>query len=347
MNDNLKKIIKYGVSFLFVVVSVYFASRGLDYDKLWKAIAEADYLWVIVPIPVMLLSHYFRALRWKTMLSPFMKPNSMINLFSAVMVGYAINNILPRGGEFVRPYVYAKRENVSYSSVFATIIVERVIDVLTLAGLFALALLLQKDRIINALPPDTQAEKLIYIVLPFLAIIILSLYRPFFQFIIKILILPFSRKLHDKLLDVFNKFRKGLHIIKNPSQYFRLMIESLAIWACYALPMYIIFFSFDFQSTLNLGFSDALLLLIIVGVGVTIAPTPGAVGVYHYLLITAMIALYPISKEYAAAYATVTHGINWLVQFVVGGAFFLRERITKIPDNSEIQSIIESQASGK
>ncbi len=169
-----------------------------------------------------------------------------------------------------------------------------------------------------------------------IAIIILSLYRPFFELILKIAVKPFSEKLHNTILDKFNKFRKGLGIIKKPGEYIRLLIESFAIWICYALPMYIMFFSFDFTSKYGLGLDDALLLLIVVGVGVTIAPTPGAIGVYHWLLMTAMVSLYKIEREYALAYATVTHGINFIVQVIIGGLFILRERVTKIPDRETI-----------
>lgn len=338
MSDNLKKVLKYSISLILVVVSVYLVSIGIDYDELWKAIISADYIWVIVPIPIMLLSHLFRAMRWRTMLKPFMQPKSLFNLFSAVMVGYAINNILPRGGEFVRPYVYAKRENVSYTSVFATIIVERVIDVITLLMLFALSFLLLKDKIIAALPPNLHPEKFFYVTVPLIAIIILSLYRPFFETVLRLIIKPFSEKLHNIILDKFNKFRKGLGIIKKPGEYIRLLIESVAIWICYALPMYIMFYSFNFTAKYGLGLDDALLLLIVVGVGVTIAPTPGAIGVYHWLLLTAMVSLYKIEREYALAYATVTHGINFLVQVIFGGLFILRERITKIPTDELVEN---------
>ncbi len=333
MSDNIKKFLKYSISFILVILSVYLVSIGIDYNELWIAIISANYIWVIVPIPIMLLSHLFRAMRWRTILKPFMQPKSLFNLFSAVMVGYAINNILPRGGEFVRPYVYAKRENVSYTSVFATIIVERVIDVITLLILFAISFLLLKDKIISALPPNIHPENFFYITAPLITIIILSLYRPFFETVLKLFIKPFSEKLHNIILDKFNKFRKGLGIIKKPGEYARILIESTAIWICYALPMYIMFYSFNFTEKYGLGLDDALLLLIIVGVGVTIAPTPGAIGVYHWLILTAMVSLYKIEKEYALAYATVTHGINFLVQIIFGGLFILRERITKIPTN--------------
>jgi uncharacterized membrane protein YbhN (UPF0104 family) len=119
----------------------------------------------------------------------------------------------------------------------------------------------------------------------------------------------------------------------------KIFLQSVLIWALYALPIYIIFFAFDFQQTLNLGIFDAGLLLVVSGIGVTIAPTPGAIGVYHWLIVTALTQLYPsISHEEALAFATVTHGVNLSLQVVLGFIFMLRENIRKIPTNIIIKS---------
>ena len=336
MNGHLKKIIKYSITIILVVASLYYAFQGVDLHKLLSALRQADYKWAILPIPIMILSHIFRALRWRTMLKPFMKADSLLNLFSAVMVGYAVNNILPRGGEFVRPWVYAKREKVSFTSVFATIIVERVIDIICLVILFVGAFFFMKERIIAALPSDLHPERLAYYTLPFIALIILAFYPPFVEFMLKKLVKPIKEQFYHRLMDLYQKFRQGFAIIKSPTEYFRLFLESILIWICYALPMYLLFFSFSFIIDLNLTFLDALLLLVIVGVGVTIAPTPGAIGVYHSLVVIAMVGLYGTSKENALAYATVNHGINTLVQLIVGGIFLIRERVSKIPTKEDI-----------
>ena len=100
--------------------------------------------------------------------------------------------------------------------------------------------------------------------------------------------------------------------------------------------MYLMFFCFDFSSTISLGFSDALLLIIISGIGVSIAPTPGGIGVFHYVVMIAMMKLYGLSMEQGFAYATINHLINFGLQVIVGLIFFLRERVTKIPENIDL-----------
>jgi uncharacterized membrane protein YbhN (UPF0104 family) len=91
------------------------------------------------------------------------------------------------------------------------------------------------------------------------------------------------------------------------------------------------FFAFDFQTTAHLEMIDAGLLVVVSGIGMSIAPVPGGIGVYHWLTVTAIVNLYPqISNEEALAYATISHGINLLIQVLLGGAFMLRENIKKV-----------------
>jgi uncharacterized protein (TIRG00374 family) len=335
MNDKVKKILKLLFVLIILLACGYYVVRDIDFEKLWQILVNADYLWVVLSIPVMLISHWVRAYRWKTMLEPIVKGSKTWDLFSAVMVGYAANNVISRGGEFLRPYVYAKRAKVSFSSLFATIVVERFLDLFILVLLFGFVSLFFSEQIKIALP-NLQIEKLLIPTVLLIAVLCLAFYPPFVKAMLRIFVKPFSHKFYDKLVEIFNKFTVGIAILKKPSQYLRLFIESQSIWILYAIPMYLMFFSFGFQSTHNLGFDDALLLIVISGIGFTVAPTPGAFGVYHFLIQNAMMKLYGISSEEALAYATLTHAINYLVQVSVGGLFLLRENVKKIPHKEDI-----------
>ncbi len=344
MKSPKTKYIRYALTVLIIgLVIWYFLSSNFDFKQTWIYLKEANYVWAFVPIPIMLLSHLLRAMRWQTMLKPIMKAKSIFNLFSAVMVGYAINNMIPRGGEFVRPYVYSKREKVSFSSVFATIIVERFLDIIFLLILFAGAFLILQERILSTLPENIDPKKVLFVVILFFVVVIFSFYPPLVRLMLEKTIKPVSQKFFDKFSEIFEKFAKGFAIIKTPGRYLRLVAESFGIWFCYALPMYFIFFSFNFQETANLGFFDALLLLIIGAIAITISPAPGGFGVYHGLLVEAMVNFYHINKEEALAYATVSHGVNFLVQVIVGLIFLFRENLKKLPHEEDVVEELESE----
>ncbi|MBE2189176.1 MAG: flippase-like domain-containing protein [Desulfobulbaceae bacterium] len=329
MSGIQKNILKWSLTLVLIIGSTYLAVKDVDFDELVSVLKGANYLWAIVPIPIIILSHFIRAIRWKTILKPIQEPGPTINLFSAVMVGYFFNAILPRLGEFVRPYVYAKRRNTSVSSAFATIIVERVIDVFTLGFLFVIAFIISRDKIVEMLP-GVDAERIIMFSVFVFVILLFGFYPPFVNYLLRFLVKPFSEKVYLRLTDMFEKFRKGFTIIKTPGSYIRLAVESLLIWACYALPMYIMFYCFDFHTYIDVQLSDALFLVIVSGIGVTIAPTPSGIGVMHFLIMYAMMGLYGLKEETALAYATINHAVGLMVQLLVGGMFLIRERSAKL-----------------
>lgn len=325
MNGFNKNLLKWSLTFILVISSTYLAVKDIDFGELVIVLKGANYLWAIVPIPIIILSHFIRALRWKTILKPIQDPGPTINLFSAVMVGYFFNSIFPRLGELVRPYVYAKRQKTSVSSAFATIIVERVIDVFTLGFLFVIAFIISRHKIVTMLP-GIDSERIIYFSIFILVILVFGFYPPFVNVVLRIFVKPLSDKLYERLSDMFIKFRKGFTIIKTPGSYIRLTVESLLIWVCYALPMYIMFYCFDFHTYIDVELADALFLVIVSGIGVTIAPTPSGIGVMHFLIMYAMMGLYGLREETALAYATINHAVGLMVQITVGGAFLFRER---------------------
>ncbi len=345
MKNNLKKILKYLITIIIVVVSVYLSLRDINLQRLWEILINANYIFALLPIPVIVASHWTRALRWRTMLEPALKKKTpaTINLFSAVMIGYAVNCVLPRGGEFVRPYVYARREKVSYTTTFATIIAERFIDLVTLFLLFAFAFIVFGDIVVKSLPAKIDINAIITLIVLFALVLIFSFYPPFFRKFIQILLKPFSEKFYNRISELYEKFLKGFTIIKTPSRYLRVSFDSILIWFFYTIPLYMTFFAFPFQQEYNLGFDAAIFLIIVSGVGVTIAPTPGAVGIYHWLIRDALHNLYGIPKEESLAFAAVAHFVSYMIQISVGGFFFFRENIKSLPDEKDISALRKEQ----
>ena len=82
-----------------------------------------------------LFSFWVRALRWRSLLSGG-RTASLDSLYSATMIGFMANNVLPfRLGEFVRAWALARREKCSTTMVLATVVVERVVDMLDLLAI--------------------------------------------------------------------------------------------------------------------------------------------------------------------------------------------------------------------
>ncbi|HVN47526.1 MAG TPA: lysylphosphatidylglycerol synthase transmembrane domain-containing protein, partial [Bacteroidota bacterium] len=131
MPNKIKAVLRYTLSFFIALGFLYFAFRGIKFSDLFNSLRGVNYWYVALLIPIAILSHWVRAVRWSYLLAPVKPKMSTRNLFSGVMIGYAVNNILPRVGELVRPYVLGKLENVSTSSALATVVVERILDMMS------------------------------------------------------------------------------------------------------------------------------------------------------------------------------------------------------------------------
>ena len=113
--------------------------RKIEWSSLGVAFRDAKYIYIFPTIILMFLSFYLRAIRWKVLISP-VKKVSILNLFSVNMIGFMANNVLPaRLGEVIRPVMIARKEKINVSTSFATIVMERIFDML---GIIVIASLL-------------------------------------------------------------------------------------------------------------------------------------------------------------------------------------------------------------
>ena len=122
-------------SLLFLFILLF----KLDLREIGDALKDANYWYVAPAIGLYFIAVYFRALRWRYLLSP-LGSVEVQRLYPVVIIGYMANNLLPaRLGEFVRSYYLARREGFSASTGLATIAVERVYDGLTLLAFAAVS----------------------------------------------------------------------------------------------------------------------------------------------------------------------------------------------------------------
>lgn len=327
-------IIRTMIVAVILIVAIWWAGSNVNLAHIAEAFARANYGYALLTIPIVLLSHGARAWRWRTLLNPVVGKRSFGNMFSAVMVGYAANNIIPRSGEVLRPVVYSKREDIPLSTVIASVVVERFIDIINLLIFLSIALYFIGNEL-QAVLPDISLTSITRTValssFAFLLFILIAVTTSFGEWCINTLIRKISTQLADKILDMYISFRKGLTIISQPSEYIRLLAESLFIWFCYVLPMYVMFYAMSFTNSaglvIRLDFLDACVILLVMALGTTIAPTPGAIGVVHALVSAVMVKLYGVQKEDALAYVTLAHALNYLSVIIVGGLCMLRENV--------------------
>jgi len=326
MSTKSRRVLQTLVSVVILVVSVYFAFRGIDLDRFIAAFGKANYWWVIASMPIVMLSHYMRAMRWTTLLVPLRKGVSVFNSFSAIMIGYMFNNLIPRSGEVIRAYVFSRREQFSLSTTFAVVFVERILDVVSLAVLLLLTSSAFRKEIAVAFPDFSSWIVSFAIVIAVgVILIVVFLKTPLASLFLRYVVQPYSAKWYERLTNYLENFVRGFAVLSSPGQYLRIFAETVTMWLLYVIPLYLLFFAFDFQSQMRLTMFDANVLCVITSLAIAAAPSPGAIGVYHWCAQITLTKFYGIDTETALAYATIAHGIGFFVPILGGPFLMMRE----------------------
>ena len=123
------------------LAGIYWAFKDFHFHEFANSIQEVNYLYLLLATLLLWVSVWFRALRWRWLFKVDSLPTTA-SLYRAELMGYFGNNVLPlRLGELMRAYLIGREWNLSKSYVFGTIVLERILDTLSLV-FFAFLLIL-------------------------------------------------------------------------------------------------------------------------------------------------------------------------------------------------------------
>lgn len=306
-------------------VSLYFAQRGIDWPEVGAALSGAKYIYLVPNVALVMFTMWLRAVRWKLMITPLKKGVTLDSLFASTMIGFMVNNVLPlRLGELARPFSLSRKEDLSRSAVFATIVVERVFDALSLflmSGLLvAFAPLLVKN--------DPKLVGALYGILGLhvIALTFLIMLRVKTEWALRIVrrvtsFLPDS--FQDKILNVVDKFASGLGVFKDWRGLMAIIGWSLTIWALVGFSNWFIFLAFN----LDVPWFAPYVVLAFVALGVSLPSAPGAVGPFQFFTIQALL-LFGIERAMGLSFSLVLHVGNYVPITLVGLYYLRREHFS-------------------
>jgi uncharacterized protein (TIRG00374 family) len=324
---RIKKIAKnwkIAAGVMLSMLFIFLAFRRVDFSQMGKAFAGADY-WLLIPILALIFfSLLLRAWRWQLLLAPI-QPTRMPGLFASLAVGYMANSFLPAHlGEIVRAYHACKKTGIPASAIFATIVVERLIDVFALLILMGLAL--------AVFPFPGWAQKSGVIMLFFVAglfalLLLMKKYRRQTLTLSGRLTAFLPAAASKKFNDLLEQFLNGIVALKSAGHYLTVGILSILIWVCYAFTFQLLFYAFDFVTIYHLPWTAALVALVITTISVVVPSSPGYIGSYHFLC-QLSLGLFAIPKGPALSYAFVMHAINIFPVFFLGLFILSREKMS-------------------
>jgi uncharacterized protein (TIRG00374 family) len=307
------------IGLLISLVALFLALRGLHWGEVGSALRDANYLLLLPAAVVMFFSLYFRAIRWGVLFHPRTDLRTG-PLMGAMNVGYSVNNLLPlRVGEIVRAYLIGEAQQVSTAHALSTIVVERVLDVLTVVLMIVLLL-----PFIDLPAWATGPALVAGIVFVLLAVLLatLSMARQWALGLVDrgagLLPMRYRERLHTAAESVM----EGFGILSNPAVLARSVAWSFASWFASALMMFIVQQAFD----LRLGFEAGAFVLATTSLAMLVPASPGYIGTFELVAIKGMENVFHVGSNTAASYALVQHAFLYLSPMVIAAFYLWRER---------------------
>jgi uncharacterized protein (TIRG00374 family) len=304
--DIVGKIIKYVLPLGLGVLILYFLFRDINLGELWNILKHANYAILAFSLLFGLLGNTIRGYRWELLIKPLGFQPRVSTLNYAIYGGYAVNFIFARAGELWRCGVVAKEEKIPFTKLIGTIILDRILDTLTVLLIMIAAfflnmkfLLKQNEEQIETVQ-NLLTSPLLYAAIAAGVLFLFIIFRFFrHNFIV------------EKAVNLAAGMLRDMKTIWQMKTKKRLILYSLAIWTAYFFYFYITFFAFGF--TRNLGFTAGLVAFALGSLSMGV-PSNGGLGPWQ-LAVIASLTIYGVNKGEATAFATGVFAIQsaWVI----------------------------------
>lgn len=273
--------------------------------------------------------YLLRTARWQRLLAPT-KTIPVLTLFPILIIGFALNNLLPgRPGEFARAYGLGRREGLSKTLAFATVVVERVTDGLALIAFLLLALAaffpLRLDLPTVAETIAVAATVLFGIALAGLGLLLWRerLALILFQRLTRFLPQPIAERLERML----GSFTIGLSSLRSPRNVAAIGLLSLAVWACEGTAYLTMLSAFGVLNEMSYRAVAAAFMMVLINLGIMIPAAPGGLGPFEAAGVFALGA-FGVNETVGASVAIGAHAMQYLLVTGLGLVFVWREGIS-------------------
>jgi len=311
-------VIQYVFFLLIGLVLLWLVFRKIDVSEVVAEIRAAKYVWLLFSIILGIFSHIARAMRWNILIRSLGYKTDTPTTFYAVMTGYLANMAFPRLGEVTRCGVLSKKKSIPFTTLFGTVISERLFDTIILALIILLVIFFQLNLvsgfvdkyIVSYFSGMANRDNLYLAILVLFALIVvpLILFRIFFNRI---------RNMHiyNKVRDFLKGLLDGIKTIMHMKHKWSFMGLTVLIWLLYTLMTYTAFFALE--ATSGLDFIDAITVMALGSLGM-VAPVPGGIGAYQFVVKAILTEIYLVQSEPAVSYSIILWAAQSAMIIVVG-----------------------------
>ena len=323
---------------LVSAVTLYLAFRNVPISELADYLVSIDFIWVVPSVALVVVGFILRAMRWQYIMGASYRIGFW-QAFHPVMIGFAINCVLPgRVGELARPIVLRKEVSVPLTTGLATIVVERVFDLLVLVLLFmAIWSSMQIDPAVEirfgeiALNRDTLAVifkgMVVASILLMVALILFGLQRTRSMLNDLILKLPGllffigaagKQRIVDRIchpvVRIIENVGAGIMLIKRPGRMVICLVLSGCIWFMAAVSYYL--FSLGCPD-IRLTLAEITAMMVIICFVIALPSVPGFWGLWEAGGVFALM-LFGVAEKDAAGFTLANHAVQMFPVILIG-----------------------------
>lgn len=296
--------------------------RNIDLGETWRAIASAHPALVGLAVLATVQTYVLRAWRWQALLLPLGHARFR-TAFRTTVIGFTATFLLPgRVGEVLRPYLLARQEGLKMPSTFATVIVERLLDLVTVLLLFACALPFLDVEVGR----DVKWAGGLAAVAALVGMVVLFVCAGHPERLGR-WAGRLTRWLPGRAAHVVDHlvrtFAEGLAVMRQPGALVLATAWSVPLWLSIGLGIWLTSAAFG----LTFSFAGSFLVVMFLVVGVA-APTPGGVGGFHYFYLLAVTRFFGASADTAAAAALVLHAVSFVPVTILGLIYMSQDGLT-------------------
>lgn len=329
MSGRVRTILSLFVGALFV----YWFAHKLNWVEVWTEVSKAN--WGQLGLAIMLLvgTYFVRVLRWRELLEPMARP-SLRALFRATMIGFTALFFAGRAAEMiVRPAALSVKERVHPSASYATVMIERVFDMVMVVVFFAVNLIffeyIARDADATRLFGWIKVTGVLLLFVAAAGIYGLSAFRRGRNGALtylekKLAWLP--RSGHAAAMSLLRHISEGLAVLHDARGLTVTVSYTILLWLMVAIAHLLVVRAFGIPYV-DVPFTGAVFVMGLSMLG-SVVPTPGgATGPFHTAT-AAALAFLGVQQNKAASVAIILHLVIFTPATVFGMYYLVKEGLS-------------------
>jgi uncharacterized protein (TIRG00374 family) len=302
------------VSLALAAILLALFLRQVRFREIGDALSRVGLAWLWTATAIALASFAIRAWRWTWMLRPIARV-PWLAAFAATSVGFAANNLPGKVGEVLRPAFLARSQRLPFSPLLASIVLERVLDGISVVLFFAFAMAAGLPRAGGlgrlAVPAVFMASAC--------AVVVFAVFRrAHTEAMLEILWVRLPERFRPRVRAFAGSFIDGFATLRSPGLFLVVFGGSIGMWFVINLQMAALLRAFHVGAPLSAAYVATTFAVL----GLMV-PTPGGLGSYHVAVQFALTYFYGVPVATATAVALLAHAISFIPVTLIGLGFLL------------------------